>query len=141
MLAALVIGTIFILLIGNALLFGLKQYKSQSTKAQELTDVTFIAKVITKEIRKSTEISVNEQEHSITLTIYDNPIEYIFMKTEKALFKNGQKLYSGLENFQVTVSDRNDRLLEITIDSVNQNGIQENLKTEIYLREGVTFAK
>ena len=70
-LAATVIGTMLILLIGNALLFGLKQYKNQSTKAQELTDVTFVAKVITKEIRKATEIKTYNNNSSVTLTIDD----------------------------------------------------------------------
>ena len=133
-LAATVIGTMLILLIGNALLFGLKQYKNQTIKAQELTDVTIVAKVITKDIRKATEVNVDEVGDILILTIDDKEIRYELDEGNNSLLKNKKELYYGIELFKVSLSDN---FVKIKIESPNENGIKEKINTDIYIRGGV----
>lgn len=138
-LAATAIGIIFILLIGNALLFGLKQYKNQSIKAQELTDVTFVAKVITKEIRKATIVSISKDGNSIRLTIDDQLIEYKFSEENSSILKNGDRFFSGIKLFDISRDEDRSKMLEIEIVSPNKNGLEERIDTEIYLRKDVNI--
>ena len=75
-LAVIIIGSIIMLLISNVHLFGQKQYKSQSEKSRHLYDVTYAAKVITKEIRKADEkgiVNIGSKSDHIKL---NNEIEY-----------------------------------------------------------------
>ena len=145
-LAATVIGTMLILLIGNALLFGLKQYKNQSIKAQELTDVTFVAKVITKDIRKATEVTINEGGSILSLRIEDDEVIYKFNEEDKIILKNNEIFFTGIGTFKVMLDeershlpDEENRLLNLEIESQNKNGIEEKIDTKIYLRKGVEF--
>ena len=131
-LAATVIGTMLILLIGNALLFGLKQYKNQSIKAQELTDVTFVAKVITKDIRKATEVKVDEVGNILILIIDDDETKYELDDENNFLLKNNKELFERIDSFVVSESGS---LLNIKIESKGKNGKVEKIETEIYIGE------
>lgn len=128
-LAATVIGTLLILFIGNALLFGLKQFKNQSEKAQELTGVTIVVKAVTKDIRKATSVEVNDV--NLELMIEKKPVTYRFDKENKVILKNGREFFKGIELFTVS---RSGDFLNIRIESKDENESPEKINTELYLR-------
>lgn len=130
-LAAMVIGTIIALLLINALSFGLQQYKNQSIKSRELTDVTYVAKVITKEIRKATEVAVNDEDAILKLVIDNNVVKYQLDDERDILIKNDEELYFGISLFDVT---KNNGKIKLIIESSAEAGRVENIETEIYLR-------
>lgn len=133
-LAATVVGTIVILLIGNTLLFGLKQYKNQSEKAQDLTSVTIVAKAVTKDIRKA--MSVEIEDGDLILEIEDEneneKVIYKFDTENRIILKNEQDFYTGIELFKISMSNNK---LNLIIKSKDKNGIPEEINTELYLRK------
>ena len=130
-LAATVIGSIVILLIGNALIFGLKQYKNQSEKAQDLTSVTIVAKAVTKDIRKATSVEVKDGD--LILEIEDGiPDIYIFDEESKIIFKNEKELFTGIELFKISMSNNK---LTLIIKGKDKNGTPEEINTELSLRK------
>ncbi|KAA0965336.1 prepilin-type N-terminal cleavage/methylation domain-containing protein [Sporosarcina sp. ANT_H38] len=129
-LAVLIIGSIIMLLISNVHLFGQKQYKSQSEKSRHLYDVTYAAKVITKEIRKVDEsgiANVDSKRDHIKLT---SVIEYKYNSANKSIEnKDGTILVKDIENF---VAERLDNQVDLEI--ISKTG--EKVKTKIVLRKG-----
>lgn len=133
-LAVLVIGTILLLMLFNIHLFSQKQYQDQMTKMKHLNDVTYIAKIITKEIRKTTASNV----HIMTPdSIRINSIEYRLKDNTESIVKvDGGTTETVLANnigyFNV---EKNSRKIIIEIKSTaNRNGKAEHIKTEITLR-------
>lgn len=133
-LAATVVGTIVILLIGNTLLFGLKQYKNQSEKAQDLTSVTIVAKAVTKDIRKA--MSVEIEDGDLILEIEDEneneKVIYKFDTENRIILKNEQDFYTGIELFKISMSNNK---LTLIIKGKDKNGTPEEINTELYLRK------
>ena len=130
-LAVIIIGSIIMLLIFNVHLFSQKQYKSQSEKSRHLYDVTYAAKVITKEIRKAEKVTV--KDNMLTLTLNESN-ETIFEWGNNAIVKNGNPFILEISKFEV---ERDVQKLVIAIESIKQNGENESIETAIYVREGV----
>lgn len=89
LLAVIAISSIVILLIITLHIYVQKQFHSQSEDAFHLTDVTIVAKEITKEIRKSDVISDTSPRHWIEFSndttyelvgdvLHKDDIQYIF---------------------------------------------------------------
>lgn len=130
LLAVLVIGSIILLLISNVHLFGQKQYKSQSEKSRHLYDVTYAAKVITKEIRKADEkgiANVGSKSDHIKLT---SVIEYKYNSANKSIEnKDGTIFVKDIEKFYVSKSSS-----EVVLRIISITG--EEINTKITLRKG-----
>ncbi|MDN7227020.1 prepilin-type N-terminal cleavage/methylation domain-containing protein [Planococcus sp. N064] len=134
LLAVLVIGGIVMVLIMGIFSNGQKQYSSQTAKAEQLNDVRYVAKVITKEIRKADKVkSIN----NVLELGKDSPI--IFKQENNKILKNGITLMSKVSIFSVNRVTPNNRNLKITIVSTDANGKKQDIKTEIYIRDGVTI--
>lgn len=136
-LAVLIIGSIILLLISNVHLFSQKQYKSQSENTRHLYDVTYAAKVITKEIRKvnASTIEISDDGHSIKL---NNKTEYKFNGDNKSIVIKSINpateilFVTGIKNFEI--SKESSKLI-IEIESVSDEKIKtQKIKTEIILR-------
>ncbi|HJF32401.1 MAG TPA: prepilin-type N-terminal cleavage/methylation domain-containing protein [Sporosarcina psychrophila] len=129
-LAVIIIGSLIMLLISNIHLFGQKQYKSQSEKSRHLYDVTYAAKVITKEIRKADEkgiANVGSKSDHIKLT---DSIEYKYNSADKTIEnKDRTILVKDIEKFVVSRSDS-----QIKLEIISKTG--EKVKTNIVLRKG-----
>jgi prepilin-type N-terminal cleavage/methylation domain-containing protein len=125
LLAVLIIGAIIFLLISNIHIFSQKQYKEQTIKAEHLFDVTYAAKVITKEIRKSKNpvlISANE--------IHLDGIIYKFEIGSNSINKNGVSIASNIKDFHVEkITD-----LKWSIKIVNLSN--KKIETELTFRKG-----
>ncbi len=129
-LAVIIIGSLIMLLISNVHLFGQKQYKSQSEKSRHLYDVTYAAKVITKEIRKADEkgiANVGSKSEHIKLT---DAIEYKYNSANKSIeIKNGTILVKDIKKFVISRSGS-----QIDLEIISVTG--EKVKTKIVLRKG-----
>jgi prepilin-type N-terminal cleavage/methylation domain-containing protein len=129
-LAVLVIGSIIILLIWSALQFGQKNYKIQSEKTEELFDVTYAMKVITKEIRKAESVKIDSKK---TLTLNKGTSsEIIFKEENNLILKNGIPLANGNIEFIGLTAKK----IRILISVVEKDHKSEKVETEITLRRG-----
>lgn len=132
LLAAVVLASIVMLLVFSVLMSGTKQYKGQLEKNNQLTDISYALKMITKDIRKTKEpqiISVSEIEL--------NGINY--SKVGNTITRNGDVIARNIELFKVKDNygtehyDENNIKWFIEIKSLDQ---KKTKKTEIYLRKG-----
>ncbi|SFQ47932.1 prepilin-type N-terminal cleavage/methylation domain-containing protein [Psychrobacillus psychrotolerans] len=121
--AALALASIVMLLVYSVLMTGTKQYKNQLEKNNQLTDISYVLKVITRDIRKTenpqlisnSEINLNGNNYS---------------KSGDNITRNGVVIASSVERFDIKEDDGK---WIIEIKSSEQKGIK---KTEIYLRTG-----
>ena len=129
-LAVIIIGSIIMLLILNVHLFSQKQYKSQSEKSRHLYDVTYAAKVITKEIRKADErgiANVDSKRDHIKLT---DSIEYKYNAVNKTIENKDGTVF--VKDIQLFIVNRSDDRVELKI--ISKTG--EKVETRIVLRKG-----
>ncbi len=129
-LAVIIIGSIIMLLISNVHLFGQKQYKSQSERSRHLYDVTYAAKVITKEIRKADARGIenigSNRDH-IKLT---DSIEYKFKSTDQTIEnKDGTILVKDIKEFVISKSSS-----QVNLKIISVTG--EKIETKIVFRKG-----
>lgn len=127
LLAVMAISSVIILLILNVHVFGQKQYKEQSTKVEQLYDVTYVAKVITKEIRKS--VSAETDGSKILILNKNLADEIIFKEEENQILMNNKQLAQGEVSFTKTGSK-----IIIIIKSKDRDGKTKGIETEIYTR-------
>ena len=134
LLASIVLAGIVMVLIYSVLMTGTKQFKDQLEKNNQLTDVSYALKIITKDIRKT------ENPRLISNSEIDlNGI--IYLKNGNTITRNGVIIARSIEQFNVddgsddedVKQDENNVKWSIEIKSINQ---QEIKKTEIYLRKG-----
>lgn len=134
LLASIVLAGIVMVLIYSVLMTGTKQFKDQLEKNNQLTDVSYALKIITKDIRKT------ENPRLISNSEIDlNGI--IYLKNGNTITRNGVIIARSIEKFKVddgsgdedVKQDENNVKWSIEIKSINQ---QEIKKTEIYLRKG-----
>lgn len=126
LLAAIVLASIVMLLFYNVLMAGTKQYKNQLEKNNQLTEISYALKMITKDIRKTEKPKIINSSQ-----IELNGVNY--SKDGNTITRNGVVVASSIERFQVT---GNNIKWVIEIESSNQTGIKKTEKTEIYLRKG-----
>lgn len=129
LLAVIVIGGIITVLIMGIFSNGQNQYNNQTVKAEQLNDIRYAAKVITKEIRKAERVEVNSTSLKLGL---DSPVVFTFTNGE--ILQNGLALVSGIKDFSVF---KNNRTLTIKIVSTEHKGVNQKVETEIFIREGV----
>ncbi|MDI2588257.1 prepilin-type N-terminal cleavage/methylation domain-containing protein [Psychrobacillus sp. NEAU-3TGS] len=126
LLAAIVLASIVMLLVYSLLMSGTKQYKNQLEKNNQLTDISYALKMITKDIRKTE----NPQIISNSKIKLDG-INYSL--DGNTITRNGVVIASSIKRFQVT--SENDKWF-IEIESSNRAGVEKTEKTEVYLRKG-----
>src|SRR5690625_2453101 len=78
-LATLVIVSIVIIFLVGIQVVVQKQFKSQTTSTEQLTDITIAMKSITKELRLAEEVSANESELLIQLAP-DEQVSYVLQE-------------------------------------------------------------
>lgn len=133
LLAAIVLTSIVMLLVYSVVMTGTKQYNSQLEKNDQLTDISYALKLITKDIRKTENpqlISSSEIEL--------NGINY--SQNGSTITRNGVIIARAIEDFIINDDDEEEEedyvkknKWSIEIKSLNPS---KNVKTEIYLRKG-----
>lgn len=123
LIAALAIMSFISVIIYSVLISGEKQYNSQSQDNQELSDIAYALKVLTKEIRKSENVQVVDNSLIIS------GVTYAYSPDSKTILKNGTPYLQNIEAF--TVSKDN------TVVSIAITGAQQkSVSTKIVVRSG-----
>lgn len=130
MLAVIVVGTIFMIIITNIHLLVQKQYNEQSRDASGLFDVTLAAKEITKEIRKNPGNIEIPNEHTIIFTYPDNTkVKYKFFPKENLLKKNGVSFVADISDVYIALEGQ-----KVTLKIESKVETDKNINTEIIIR-------
>lgn len=128
LLAVFAVGTVVLILMGGIIVSIQKQYNEQSTQTGNLFDVTYAAKVITKDARKATYASTDDH----TLELGDTT--YTFIPDKQTIERNGDPLVKSIKEFHAEiVSDPNkNSQLKLKIVSLSN----KKLETTITIRSG-----
>lgn len=131
-LAALAISSLLMLLIFSTVVFIQNQYKDQSSDSMQLNDLTYIAKVMTKDARKANRITIGED--SITFTLSNSDANYKYNHVKKTIEKNGKTLASNIEGFVVEVPEDSNPIEKVNIQIIGPTN--KKIETVIAIREG-----
>ncbi|WP_210468765.1 PilW family protein [Sporosarcina sp. 6E9] len=136
LLAVIVIGSLMLILISNIHIFGHKQSNDQSENSKNLFDVSYAAKMITKEVRKAE--TVNAEGDILTLN-RGKQNEIVFKKQSTSLVMNGSPIVKEISEFIVhpkgsTVDKKNILLLTIKGKYLEGKRSTEEITTEIFIR-------
>jgi len=127
-LAVFVISALVIMMIINIQVFTQKQYKEQSEKAKNVTDITIAMKVITKDFRTHDLTNLTDEE--VTQISFENGNSYRF--ENNILYRNDGPYIYEVANFYVKKDNEFDGLYTVYIESMTG----EKLETEIAVRGG-----
>lgn len=129
LLAVLAIGSVILSLIIGVTVNGQKTYSQQANSAEQLTEVRYVVKVITKELRKAERLKVEEDQLTI---FHDTPL--VFRLQDGRVWQNGSVLaeHIGALRFEL-----DGRTISIVIETEQARGRGQEAKVEIYLRDGV----
>lgn len=129
LLAVMVIGGIVMILILSIFSNGNKTYQNQTVRSEQITDMRYLAKVITKEIRMTDKVSIVNGN-----LILGSNEKLVFSLDNGKIKKDEETIASDIAVFDFQFIDRT---LIIEIESKNENNNKQQLDTEIYIREGV----
>ncbi|MGE7092975.1 PilW family protein [Lysinibacillus sp. NPDC048646] len=121
-LAAVTITSIISVLIYGILFNSKEQYNTQTEKNEQLSDMSYALKVITKDLRKSgtaPEINLN--------TIKIGEEEYVFNTSLNSISRNGVELIQHIIDFKIEPITENKYKILI-------KNTRENVDTEIVIR-------
>jgi Tfp pilus assembly protein PilW len=124
-LAVLVLLSLVTLLIFSVLSFGQKNYSTQQGQVQKQQDLTYVTKLITKEVRQAKSVKIENGQ----LVIDTNT--YTFK--ENSIYKNNSELISGIQTFNFSL---NGIKLTLTITGNDDaRGNANTVSTNIYIRK------
>lgn len=123
LIAVIAITSFIAIIIYSVLLSGEKQYNTQSSDNQELSDIAYTLKVLTKEIRKSSDVEVTGN------TLVISGVTYAYSPDTKSILKDGVTSFRDIEGFSVS---KNEDVITITITG-KQN---KTVSTKIVVRSG-----
>ena len=133
LLAVLAIGSIILSLIIGIIVNGQKTYSQQTHSAEQLTELRYAIKVITKEVRSAEKMTISENR-----LVVQSGGRIVFELRNDQLWQDGSVLaerISGL-NFEME-----DRVLAISMETDGTTGKKQEVNVQIYLREGVEIEK
>ncbi|MDE4085035.1 prepilin-type N-terminal cleavage/methylation domain-containing protein [Planococcus maritimus] len=133
LLAVLAIGSIILSLVIGIMVNGQKTYSQQTHSAEQLTELRYAIKVITKEVRSAEKMTIAENR----LVVQSGGL-IVFELRNGQLWQDGSVLaerISGL-NFEME-----DRVLAISMETDGTTGKKQEANVQIYLREGVEIEK
>lgn len=131
LLAVMVIGGIVMILILGIFSNGNKTYQNQTARSEQLTDMRYIAKVITKEIRMTDKVSI------VNGDLILGSDEKVVFSLENGQIKKDEEVIAS--EIAVLAFHFIDRTLIIEIESKDENNNKQQVGTEIYIREGVVI--
>ncbi|UQW96383.1 type II secretion system GspH family protein [Rummeliibacillus sp. G93] len=133
-LASIVIIGFLAIFIINIQVKSTEQYNKQFTTNQQLKEISYVLKTITKDIRKTNNVTLtnqtnikNEQNEILYTGISVNNKQYIFDKQSKSIKLNGSIYANNINDF--SISNTGDRYIIII---KNLKGSQ--VTTTVYIR-------
>ncbi|WP_397539478.1 type II secretion system protein J [Rummeliibacillus pycnus] len=129
--AVLLMGLVSVLIL-NVLVESTNQYKEQLSRDKQLNDASYVLKVITKDMRKSTASQINPIADGIEIS----GNKYQLDQSDFTIKKNNETLINNIDTFTVTKT-LNDNEWNIYIKEKSDNrSKQTEAKTTIVLRSG-----
>lgn len=129
-LVAIVLFTFISFIAFEIIYSSFNQKKEQTEETVQINDAAFFLKQITKDIRKSNEVttSVNSNETIYVFKGSNSNITYNYLKNENQINRNNSMLVNQLKNFELSIVDHTISL------SFTLNG--KAFSTKIILRKG-----
>ena len=138
-LAALVILSIVGLLIMQLLKSSTDTYSQEVTANEQLVDVSYILKLVTKDARRSSNFTISISNN---LLIFDNnglnTAQYEFDASNKILYRidsNKQTIANNVETFNIIQDPLDDTKLSIEIKLTDTENQTKSGSTEIFFRK------
>lgn len=125
LLAAIVIGSIIMIFVTSILTQSLNEQKRQTSNNKQHTEMRYVLKLITKDMRKSTTFDGNK----FTSLNNSDVATYKFDEDNHLITRNDVVIASNINDFKLTNKTSSVR---IEIESLNGNSID----TELYFRSG-----
>lgn len=129
LLAVLAISSVILSLIIGVTVNGQKTYSQQANSAEQLAEIRYAVKVITKEVRKAERLKVETNQLTI---FHETPL--VFRLEDGQVLQNGSLLASGIDELIFAVDGST---LSISIATEETRGKQQDTLVEIFLRDGV----
>lgn len=122
-LAVVVLTALAAILIFKVQLTSSEQYDKQLKQNQQLNEMSYVLKVITKEMRKTTDIT------SINDGIKINNVEYKFDKNTMSISKDNENFATNIREFNVKYKDNGWNIIIENLDG-------KKAETKIVVRSG-----
>lgn len=129
LLAVLAIGSVILSLIIGVTVNGQKTYSQQANSADQLTEIRYAVKVITKEVRKAERLKVERDRLTI---FHDTPV--VFHLQDGRVWQNSLVLAERIGTLRFELDGRT---ISIVIETEQAIARGQEAKVEIYLRDGV----
>lgn len=101
-LATVTILSIISIFIGSILISSNKNHAQQVTANQQLADVSYVLKVVTKDIRKSTKWDGEPTNFSLISSVLGEEQDYLF--ADNSIYRNNVLLATNIKEFSVDSS-------------------------------------
>lgn len=133
LLAVLAIGSIILSLVIGIMVNGQKTYSQQTHSAEQLTELRYAIKVITKEVRSAEKMTIVEDR-----LVVQSSGRIVFELRNGQLWQDGSVLAERISELKFEVEDR---ILAISMETDGTIGKKQEVNVQIYLREGVEIEK
>ncbi|MDE0583196.1 prepilin-type N-terminal cleavage/methylation domain-containing protein [Planococcus sp. A6] len=133
LLAVLAIGSIILSLVIGIMVNGQKTYSQQTHSAEQLTELRYAIKVITKEVRSAEKLTIVEDR-----LVVQSSGRIVFELRNGQLWQDGSVLAERISELKFEVEDR---ILAISMETDGTIGKKQEVNVQIYLREGVEIEK
>ena len=133
LLAVLAIGSIILSLVIGVMVNGQKTYSQQTHSAEQLTELRYAIKVITKEVRSAEKMNITEDG-----LVVQSGGRVVFELRNGQLWQDDSVLAKRISELQLEVKDR---VLAISMETDGTTGKKQEVNVQIYVREGVEIEK
>lgn len=133
LLAVLVIGSIILSLVISITVNGQKTYSQQTHSAEQLAELRYAVKVITKEVRRAEKVNIAEDQ-----LVIQSDGRIVFELQNGQLWQDGSVLAERISKLKFEMEGR---VLAISMETDGTSGKKQEASVEIYLREGVEIEK
>ncbi|MFP3324077.1 prepilin-type N-terminal cleavage/methylation domain-containing protein [Planococcus sp. SIMBA_160] len=133
LLAVLAVGSIILSLVIGIMVNGQRTYSQQTHSADQLTELRYAIKVITKEVRSAEKMTIVEDR-----LVVQSSGRIVFELRNDQLWQDGSVLAERISELKFEVEDR---ILAISMETDGTVGKKQEVNVQIYLREGVEIEK
>lgn len=127
--ATVVILSIISIFIANLMISSMNENNKQSTESKQITDSSYVLKLITKDLRNTSSITYNVNAYTFLDDTNATIATYTFVPTDSSLLRNSTQIASGIDNFSFISNSSYSVQVAFLL-----NG--KNYKTDIAFRKG-----
>lgn len=128
-LAVVVISAIILISATTILTRSSSEHTKQTNNTEQFTEIRYVLKQITKDMRKSTKIEKRESNYVFFSKDSSIIANYAFNETANTITRNGTNLASNIQAFNIEIESPK---ILITVKSLNEKEVH----TELFFRSG-----